>query len=58
MSVEASRAHQELADRFCFENRDFLDRADYEEARLNIFHLIALIDRALEAQQAGNHGEG
>jgi hypothetical protein len=48
MSVEASRGHRELVDRFFFENRDSIDRAEYEEARLNIFHLIRLIDRAIE----------
>jgi hypothetical protein len=57
MSVEASRGHRELADRFCFENGEVLDRADHEEARLNIFHLIGLIDRAIEAGRAVEQGE-
>lgn len=48
MSLEANRAHRELVDRFFLENADWADHDQYEEARLNIFHFINLIDRAID----------
>lgn len=51
LSSEANRAHRELADRFFFEQAGCADRHEYEEARLNIFHLIDLIDRAIASRK-------
>jgi len=51
MSTEASRAHGELVDRFFLENDGCVDRGEYEEARLNIFHFLHLIDRAIEGKE-------
>ncbi len=54
MSVEASQAHKELVDRYFFEHSDCVDPGEYEEARLNIFHFIDLVDRAIsERKKAG-----
>ncbi|NPU84463.1 MAG: hypothetical protein HPY65_08225 [Syntrophaceae bacterium] len=47
MSTEANRAHRELVDRFFIENEGCMDGDQYEEARLNIFHFMELIDRAI-----------
>jgi hypothetical protein len=51
MSTEASRAHRELVDRFFLENAGCVDRGEYEEARLNIFHFLQLIDRLIEGKE-------
>ncbi|HOI73698.1 MAG TPA: hypothetical protein PLO63_06060 [Syntrophales bacterium] len=54
MSVEASQAHKELVDRFFFDHPDCVAGGEYEEARLNIFHFIDLVDRAIsEWKKAG-----
>ena len=53
MSFEAGRAHRALVDRFFLEHSDGADRGQYEEARLDIFHFIRLIDRAIEEQGRG-----
>jgi len=51
MSVEASHAHRELVDRFFFEYSDCVDGGEHEEARLNIFHFIDLVDRVISERK-------
>ncbi|PKN32556.1 MAG: hypothetical protein CVU61_17590 [Deltaproteobacteria bacterium HGW-Deltaproteobacteria-19] len=51
MSTEANQAHRELVDRFFLENAGCVDRGQYEEALLNIFHLIDLIDQAIKERK-------
>lgn len=53
MSFEAGRAHLALVDRFFLEHPERMDREQYEEARLDIFHFICLIDRAIEETRDG-----